>query len=131
MHEGDFEDEEIEGDRYVINEFEDGTTWSILDTQTHNVYALLLSRLSNFIFHIDLVELFTHMESKRYLSYAQEIMSTRIEASDPRIAPQLIQSILNALEQGEDIANPIDIAMRCGASLHGEPVAWPAPKEMQ
>lgn len=118
-----------QGDRYVVNEFEDGNTWSILDTETHLVYALMLTRLSNFIFQIDLVELLPHGSSTRYLSYLREIMCARVEMSDPRSAPELVNFILGELEEA-DVANPIDIATQLGADLHGQRVEWPTLKNM-
>lgn len=116
--------DEKEGDRYVINEFVDGTAWSILDTETHLVYALMMTRLSNFIFQFDLVELFPRLGSPEYLAFAQSILSARIEFSEPRVAIQMAIYVLNALRDGTDIANPVDIAIRMGADLYGQPAGW-------
>lgn len=126
----DQEDLRKTGGRYVVNDFGNGVTWSILDTETHLVYALMLTKLSNFIFQVDLVELLTSACSPAYLSYLKEIMSCRVEVSEPSAANALITWVLDELDSGTDVANPIEIATRLGADLHGQRVAWPQLKNM-
>ena len=110
--------------RYVIQAF-DECAWSIIDTTTLQVYALGYTRLSNLIVHVFLVELSTAAKSRRYLSYKREILGCRMEVSHDGVATQVIDFILNELEDGADVDNPIDTAFRLGADLHGQSVGWP------
>lgn len=116
------EREKQEG-RYVIQAF-DETTWSIVDIQTQQVYALGLTRLGNLMVHVFLAELITNAESLRYLAYAREILGCRVEVSEWNIAQCLLDYILDELQAGDDVANPVDIAIRLGADLHGQRIEW-------
>lgn len=104
---------------YVVQAFDD-CTWSIIDPKTQQVYALGLSVLDNLIIHVFLVELITAHASSRYLAFSREILGCRVEVSALDVAHQVTDFILNELQDGEDVANPINIAIRLSADLHGQ-----------
>jgi hypothetical protein len=106
---------------YVVHAFDD-CTWSIIDPKTQQVYALGLSVLDNLIIHVFLVELITANLSSRYLAYSREILGCRVEASSLEVARQVTDFILNELHDGENVDNPINIAIRLSADLHGQRV---------
>ncbi len=116
------------GQRYIIQAF-DACTWSIIDQQTQEVYALSLTLTDSLSesmmnFTISLSRLVVNDWSKRYLMFDREILSAPVEVSEPSIAYDLIQSIINHLLEGEDIANPVNLAILLGADLHGQPLDW-------
>lgn len=114
--------QDLEG-RYVIQAF-DEYTWSILDTCTAQAYVLGLTRLDNLIVQISLAEVAMNTESSRFMMYLREIMVCNVQVSEMSVAMELVDFIMVELQEGADIANPIEIAVRLGADLHGQSVDW-------
>ena len=114
--------QDLEG-RYVVQAF-DEYTWSILDTFTAQAYVLGLTRLDNLIVQISLAEVAVNAESSRFMMYLREILVCNVQVSEMSVAHGLVSYIMVELQQGADIANPIEIAVRLGADLHGQPVEW-------
>lgn len=104
-------------------------TWTIADTHTSLAYVLALTKLGNFRVHITLTSLSKEPRSAQYLSYLNEVMSCHIEVTDYKMAMPLARWIMQELETSNiDVANPIELAIRLGADLHGQPVEWPNPR---
>ena len=112
----------LEG-RYVMQPF-DAYTWSILDTAAAQVYVLGLTRLGNLIVQISLAEVPMHQQSSRYLMYLREIMVCNVQVSDISVALDVATFVMDELHGCADVANPIEIAVRLGADLHGQHVEW-------
>lgn len=114
--------QDLEG-RYVIQAF-DEYTWSILDSYTAQAYVLGLTRLDNLIVQISLAEVAVNTEDCRYMVYQREIMVCNVQVSGMHIVHELVSFIMVELQEGADIANPVEIAVRLGADLHGQPIEW-------
>lgn len=114
--------QDLEG-RYVIQAF-DECTWSVFDTCTSQAYVLGITHLDNLIVQISLAEVAMHAHSSRYMVYQREILVCNVQVSDLSLASELVSYIMVELQEGADIANPIEIASRLGADLHGQPVDW-------
>lgn len=114
--------QDLEG-RYVIQAF-DECTWSILDSYTARAYVLGLTRLGNLIVQISLAEVAMNTEDSRFMVFQREILVCNAQVSEISTAHELISYIMVELQEGADIANPIEIAVRLGADLHGQPVEW-------
>lgn len=111
--------QESEGGRYVVQSF-DEYTWSVYDTSTGRPYVLALNELSNLIVHLSLTEVAMNTESSRYMMYLREILSCHLEVSIMTIASQIAIQVINELQSGGDIDNPIEIAFLLSADLHGQ-----------
>lgn len=118
----DHEETAVE-DRYVIQAF-DPHTWSILDTSTSQAYMLCLNMLGNLMVQISLAEVSMSQMSGRYVTYLREIMVCNVQVSDVGVAYETMDYIMIELQGGIDVANPVEIAVRLGADLHGQPVEW-------
>ncbi len=107
--------------RYVMQAL-DPTTTTIYDTLSRRVYALMLNPLDNLIVCISLAELVVSSEATSYFMISQEILSVRLEVSEGYIAVRAAERLIEELNAGMDIANPIEAAARLGADLYGQPV---------
>jgi hypothetical protein len=116
--------DQSEGERYVVQSF-DAHMWSIADTATMQVYVLMLVPFGNFTVQLSLVELVVNSENPSYLVFLSEIMSGTFGVSNPQAGTELAHYVLRELNKGHDVANPVNIAARLGADLHGQRVEWP------
>lgn len=114
--------QDLEG-RYVIQAFDD-YTWSLLDPYTSQAYVLGVTCLDNLIVQISLAEVAVNSGNSRFLAYQREILVCNVQVSEMSLAQELVDYIIMELQEGADIANPIEIAIRLGADLHGQPVEW-------
>ena len=110
--------------RYVMQAF-DEQTWSILDSETNKVYALALTELANFRVHIALAEVSLNSHTARYMMYLREILGVHLQVSDQNVGRDVLTYVLQELQLGADIANPVEMAIRLSADLHGQPIEWP------
>lgn len=111
--------ESDEGGRYVVQPF-DEYTWSLVDIATGRVYALALCELSNLIVHLSLTEVATNVESPRFMMYLREILSCHLQVSSMAVASEVAGQVIDKLQAGDDIDNPIEIAFLLSADLHGQ-----------
>jgi hypothetical protein len=107
--------------RYVMQSFDELTT-TIYDTLTGGVYALMLTPLDNLIVCVSLVHLVVSAEATSYFMFSQEVLNARLEVSGLDVGHQALRFIINELNNGMDIANPVLAAARFGADLYGQPV---------
>jgi hypothetical protein len=54
----------------------------------------------------------------------REILVCNVQVSDISVAKDVVDYIMDELHGGADVANPIEIAVRLGADLHGQHVEW-------